>query len=290
MEDTVAIVGPGAIGLGLAASVIRAGHRVTLFGRRPHPGFDHSFSDQPAMRHEVPVHADPAPARARWVVLATKAHHTASARPFLEPLDQGAMLAVVQNGVDHRERVADLWQGEVLPVIISMPSARTGPTSVHQRRQGQLVVPEGPHAEAFATLFDDRVAVQATPDWRTVAWTKLLTNASLGACAILGLANGDLLTPPLRALGEGLIREVVAVGRAEGAAFDDADALVEATFAKIAKTPEHRSSITEDYIAGRTMEWDARNQVVVRTAARHGLDVPLNRAVATLLATADAAR
>jgi len=286
--QTVAIVGPGAIGLALAASLDRAGRRVALYGRRAADGFEHTFGDT-TERHDVPIVAEPSDATpADLVLLCTKAHQTPSARPWLARLGgPSTVLAVVQNGVDHDARVADLWSGPVLPVIISMPSARTGPTAVHQRRVGAMTVPDGPHGEALAASFDDRVTVRLTPDWITEAWTKLLTNASLGACAVLGLDNGALLTSPLRELGEGMIREIVAVARAEGAALSDADALVSATLAKIGKNPEHASSITVDRRERRAMEWDARNQVVVRAAERHGIDVPLNRAVAALLATAD---
>ncbi len=286
--ETVAIVGPGAIGLGLAASVTRRGHRVALYGRRSFNGFEHTF-DGETEHYAMSVVTDPGLAKpADWVLLCTKAQQTEAARPFLEALSSpGAVLAVVQNGVDHVDRVAGSWRGLVLPVIISMPSARTAPNAVTQRRTGSMIVAAGTPAERFAGLFDDRVAVRSTPDFTTEAWTKLLTNATLGACAVLGRTNGAMLVSPLRELGEGMIREIVAVARAEGAAFDDPDALVEATMARIAKNPEHRSSITEDRVAGRPMEWDARNEVVVRTAARHGIDVPLNRAVAALLAEAD---
>jgi len=40
----------------------------------------------------------------------------------------------------------------------------------------------------------------------------------------------------------------------------------------------------EDRRAGRPTEHDLISGAVVRAAARHGLDVPLNRAVLTLLA------
>ncbi|MEM6926534.1 MAG: 2-dehydropantoate 2-reductase [Myxococcota bacterium] len=285
----VAIVGPGAIGLGVASSVARAGHRVVLYGRRTAGGFDHTFEGT-TEHHAVPIRADPGPVEpADWVLLCTKAYQTQAAAPWLDRLaGPRAGLAVVQNGVDHRARVADLWSGDVLPVVVSMPCARTTPTSVVQRRTGTMIVPVGARAASFAGLFDDRVTVSATDDFVTAAWTKLLTNATVGACAVLGAVNGAVLTGPLRELGEGMVREAVAVAQAEGAAFDDVEAMVAKTLATIAKSPEHRSSITEDRRAGRPMEWDARNQVVVRTAARHGIPVPLNTAVAALLATADA--
>jgi ketopantoate reductase len=38
-----------------------------------------------------------------------------------------------------------------------------------------------------------------------------------------------------------------------------------------------------DRIEGRATEWDARNAVVERIAKRHGIEVPLNRLMTTLI-------
>lgn len=289
---SVAVVGPGAIGLALAASAIRKGHRVRLYGRTPQPGFRHVFEGA-AHDFPHPVETDPSAAEvADWVLLATKAHQTEAAVEWLGRVsNESTVLAIVQNGVDHLERLAPHWPAaRCVPVIISMPSARPNPGEVHQRRVGSMIVPDGGHGEAFADLFDDRVQIRRTKDWTTAAWTKLLTNATLGACALAVAPNGAAVQPPLKELAAALLSEIIAVGRAAGAAFDDEDELVHATLDKIAKTPEHRSSITQDRQAGRAMEWDARNQVVVRTAERFGIDVPLNRALAAMLAVADAHR
>lgn len=48
--------------------------------------------------------------------------------------------------------------------------------------------------------------------------------------------------------------------------------------------PDVGTSMLEDRRAGRPTEHDLISGAVVRAAARHGLDVPLNRAVLTLLA------
>jgi 2-dehydropantoate 2-reductase len=40
----------------------------------------------------------------------------------------------------------------------------------------------------------------------------------------------------------------------------------------------------EDRMAGREMEWNARNAVIVRKAAQHGIAVPVSTALVPLLA------
>ncbi|MEM7674842.1 MAG: 2-dehydropantoate 2-reductase [Myxococcota bacterium] len=291
-SNDMAIVGPGAIGLGLAASLLRKGHRVSLYGRTTAAGFEHT-RDGKTESFSVPIASELTDVRpASWVLLTTKAYQTAGAEPWLKRLaaesDESVKLAVVANGVDHIERLTPYWASErILPVIISMPSVRLSKTSVRQRRRGKMTVPDDPAGRAFSQLFDDDVEVVRTEDWTTAAWKKLLVNATLGVCALIGARNGMLTEPPLRKLAEGVLRETIVVGKAAGASFDDPEALIAATLQNFKKNAEHRSSITEDRLNGRPIEWDARNQVVVRYAQRFGVEVPLSEAVASMLAAVD---
>ena len=44
------------------------------------------------------------------------------------------------------------------------------------------------------------------------------------------------------------------------------------------------NSLLADRLAGRPMEWDARNGVIVRLGAIHGVPTPVNAMASTLLA------
>jgi 2-dehydropantoate 2-reductase len=76
--------------------------------------------------------------------------------------------------------------------------------------------------------------------------------------------------------------EAAEVGRSEGAHLPDdiADVVLGGIRAMAA---DHHSSIVVDRLAGRPTEWEVRNDVVVRKAAEHGIAVPLNQAMTTLL-------
>ena len=50
--------------------------------------------------------------------------------------------------------------------------------------------------------------------------------------------------------------------------------------------PDAHTSMLDDRLAGRPTEHDEITGAVVRAADRHGVDVPLNRAVLALLAAA----
>ncbi len=79
-----------------------------------------------------------------------------------------------------------------------------------------------------------------------------------------------------------LVRECVAVGRAEGAVLDDA-LLAGIVQAYRAAPPDSVNSLHADRQAGRTMEIEARNGVIVRLGQKHGIPTPCNRMAVALL-------
>ena len=82
-----------------------------------------------------------------------------------------------------------------------------------------------------------------------------------------------------------IVRECIAVGRAEGAQLDDSLAdLVIAGYQR--SPPDSVNSLHADRIAGRPMETDARNGVIVRLGSKHGIPTPLNAVIVALLEAA----
>jgi 2-dehydropantoate 2-reductase len=73
------------------------------------------------------------------------------------------------------------------------------------------------------------------------------------------------------------------IGRALGARLPDD--LPAAMLAKLRESPpESGSSMLWDRLAGRPLEYDARNGAVVRASDRTGIPAPCNRTVTALLA------
>ena len=70
-----------------------------------------------------------------WVIVATKAYDVAGAAKWLERLcSKGAPVAVLQNGVEHRERFAPYVPMEkILPVMVDCPAERQAPDRIRQR-------------------------------------------------------------------------------------------------------------------------------------------------------------
>jgi 2-dehydropantoate 2-reductase len=283
----IACVGVGAIGGALAAPLAATHkHEIVLCVREP---FERLVVESPARRLEVRVRCETDPTRvgpADWVLLATKAQDVPGAAKWLAELCRPrTVIAVAQNGVEQRERVAPFaGEAEVLPVVVELPAERMAPGRVRMRGGARLTVPAGPAGEAFARLFQDtEISVEVTADFRRSAWRKLCLNAASGAlCAATARGIEVLHEPGMAELALGIMRECLAVARAEGAELPDtvADEMLARC---LALPPGSGNSMLYDRRAGRPLELDARNGAIVRFGARHGIATPLNSALCALL-------
>lgn len=290
----IAVVGLGAIGSAVAAALADVGQRVIGCTRTAPPGLQ--------VHHPGGTSRPNFPIRTRasevepvdWVLLATKAHQSAAAAKWLHALsDERTQIAVLQNGIDQEERVRALLPtggrpAGVMPVIVQLPAERVAAGEIRVDLDGVLTVPDTSAGRAFERLFEGaRTRAQVAEDFVTQAWWKLLANAAMGGvCALAATSNDYVLEPGVHAITLALMDELIAVSRAEGARLPD-DAGERAIQIMTRAAGRHRSSIVVDRIAGRPMEWEARNAVVGRLGRRHGIATPLNDAVTHLLEAID---
>ena len=275
----VAIVGVGAIG-GVLAGLLQTAqaHQITLCTRRPLSSLIVTTPEGPVSVsfHNAtdPSHTDPVD----WILCATKTYDAASAAKWFSALaGPETKLAVIQNGVEHRENFAGLFsEDRILPVVIDVPAERRTDGDILQRAGALLRVEDTALGASFAALFaGSRANVELVDDFLTAVWAKLCIN-SAGVISALTLKPAGILRD--QALGEvalGIIAECVAVARAEGARLDDE------TGTRIlegyrAGSPDSVNSLLADRLANRQTEIGARNGVIMRRAARHGIPTPLN--------------
>jgi 2-dehydropantoate 2-reductase len=282
----VAVVGVGAIGATAAAAVARSGHELALCVRRPLPRLVVELPDGAEAVVDAPVLTEPeaVDAVADWVLLAVKAHQTEGAVGWLRALcGPSTTVAVLQNGIDHVERVGPLVGGAtVLPVVNWCMVEPVAPGHVRQRSALRLAVPDGTAGEAFAALFGDGAEVTVGGDFAVDAWRKLCVNAVSGVMALAGRPVAMFASDDVRAVGRALARECAAVARADGAPLSDEDA--DGVVAWIEGLgPDAGTSILTDRLAGRALEWEARNAVIGRLGRRHGIATPVSDTVAALL-------
>jgi 2-dehydropantoate 2-reductase len=193
-------------------------------------------------------------------------------------------VAVLQNGVEHRERFAAfLPEDQLVPVMVDIPSERAADGLVRQRGPGRLVVADDAAGRAFVSLFAGTpLDVAVTADFRSTVWRKLCMNSAGILNALLLQPAGVFREDAVAEAARNIVRECVAVGRAEGAVLDDSlpDAVVEAYRRQ---PPDSLNSIHADQAAGRPTEVDARNGVIIRLGKRHGIPTPCNQMAVALL-------
>jgi 2-dehydropantoate 2-reductase len=298
----IAIVGPGAIGCCVAAALLERGHEVFFVARS---GFNQLSLEGPDRKLVFPAHCTTEVAELEGIdllVLTTKAHQTESVAAYLvKAALQGTPIFVVQNGVDQVERTEAIihavsrsnastsnaspdFAGLVLPAVVYCSAHRLSPGHAVREGAAKLILPKTALGDQVASLFEGSfVEIQLNHDWTSAAWGKLVMNASIGALCVLARRNMDVLHDAQAAeLVLGLMKEIIAVGRAAGASFAD-HAAQEVLLGAVKNSAGHMPSIAQDRLAGLPTEWVARNEVVVRLAARHGVAVPLNAAMTTLL-------
>jgi 2-dehydropantoate 2-reductase len=282
----IAIIGVGAIGGAIAALLEMAGgHEITLCTRRPLQQLTVALPSGAVL---VKAHNTTVPETAKpveWVMIATKTYDAEAAARWLPALcAQGAPIAVLQNGVEHRERFEPyIEQARLLPVVIDCPAVRAADGLVHVRGAASMRVESTPLGREFAALFaGSSVSVELVGDFVTAAWRKLCLN-SVGALNALTLKPaGVLRDKSLGRLAIAMVAECIAVGRAEGAQLSDS--LGEEILAYYdGQPPDSVNSLLADRVAGNRMETDARNGAVVRKGEKHGIPTPLNRMAVTLL-------
>ena len=286
----VAVVGAGGVGGLLAAEAVAAGHAVALCVRTP---LDRLIVERPDGAHRIDVRIATDPNGERplpWVLLTTKAQDTRGAAPWLSRLaDAASVVVVLQNGSDHAARVAPLVSGAaVLPALVYAAVERVAPGHIIHHVGHRIVVPEGELGARFSKLMAGSTAeIVQESDFLSAVWRKLLSNAAANPITALTLQRMRIMRDPdIRALARGLLAEAVMVARAAGARLTMGD--VDATLELYSGYREDGgTSMLYDRLAGQRLEHEYITGVIVRTGETYSVDVPLNRAILTLLRALD---
>ena len=288
----VAMVGPGSVGLFFAAHLAAAGTDLLSCARRP---FDEYVVESPKFPARGParVLTDPGDVDDGpydWVLLTVKAHQTEGAAGWLAPLcGPETVVVVIQNGIEHEERVQPLvGEAEVLPAVVYCGAELKAPGHIEHFGGELLYVPVRESSDRLAALFDGTPAeIRPTERFTTELWRKLGSNVVANGITALTRRRMEVMREPaVLDLGTSLLREAWAVGALDGAELDEDDVQ---RFAKGIGSSRGGggTSMLYDRLAGKPTEHDAIYGAVVRAAERHGTDAPLCRAVQVLVEAGD---
>ncbi|MEW5961857.1 MAG: 2-dehydropantoate 2-reductase [Chloroflexota bacterium] len=305
------IYGGGAVGLGLASCLIKAGQEVMILARPETASqlrqegllrtgvFGQACADSRRFT-VVSALAELPPAPFDHILVCTKSFDSEQAAQDLsahrERLGQPQGVVLFQNGWGNTEiferylPAGTIYNASVLTGF-TRPAPNRVEVTVHAQpiRVGSLY---SPHVAAVTPLCQAITAgdipCQAVPGIEKDLWAKMLFNCPLNPLsAILGVTYGALgASEQSRAIMEQIIREMFGVIQAGGYAthWTDAEVYLAHFFDElIPRTAGHYASTLQDLQAGKRTEIDALNGAIVRLGARAGVAVPANEMVYRLV-------
>jgi 2-dehydropantoate 2-reductase len=285
---SVAVIGLGSIG-GVIAGLLAALDRYDIVAcvRRP---IARLAVERPEDTIDVAIRALTDPDEAQpvdWVLLSTKTQDTESSAPWLKRLcGPHTRVATLQNGIGHAERLAPfVGQATVIPTIVYYNGERLAPDRVRFRRAGNhdFAVSDAADGQAFADLLDSTgMRILLSPDFKTLAWRKLLINVVANPITALTLQRQVVFRrEDVKALCLAILEEAAAVGRADGARLP-ANETEQLLATLLTYPPDAGTSMYFDRLAGRPLEIEALTGAVVAAGEKHGMPTPLNRMLLTL--------
>ncbi|MDC0739301.1 2-dehydropantoate 2-reductase [Cognatishimia sp. SS12] len=225
------------------------------------------------------------------VLLFTKTFHTEAALRAIAPQIGAAHVLSLQNGIGNAERLQEhLPAAQILLGMTMTPAEFIAPGKVASH---------GPAATAFYSLDGtDRpilhqmaealrhggIEAVIDPQIQAAIWEKAAFNCAMNAlCALTDGTPGAIgVSKPARALASEVAREAISVANALTIPADLTK--VEALMSKAcAHHLMHEPSMLQDRKAGRRTEIDALNGAVATQGERLGLQVPVNRTLASLV-------
>jgi 2-dehydropantoate 2-reductase len=137
-------------------------------------------------------------------------------------------------------------------------------------------------SERIAQVFNESgLKTRIVKDIREELWKKLIINCVVNPLtAIFRVRNNAIMVDSLRWIRHEIIRECVAVGKAEGIRFqENLEELIEQ---KIAGYTNY-SSMCQDILKGKKTEIDFLNAKIVELGKKHGIPTPVNETLVGLV-------
>ncbi len=293
----VVVIGPGALGSLLAATLSRSEKDFDLWLLDHRRARAATLADQGLIleegkqRYHVKVQAvadaSEIGGSADYIFLCVKAYDTRRSIQQAHPLfSEKSLLLAFQNGIAHLPILKEFCKNYRWAVgVTSQGATLVGPGYVRHGGRGitRLGFLEPPSPPALAQLYDAAALLkkagfeaEVAPNIVEHIWNKLLVNVGINPLtAILSCPNGKLLEiPTAETQLEAAVLEAASVARAKG--INIVPDPVALTREVCRATSNNKSSMLQDVLNERPTEIDAINGAVVLEAHRLGIPVPVN--------------
>jgi 2-dehydropantoate 2-reductase len=291
-------MGAGAMGSLFGAHLAMAGHDVLLVD--VDPAVVAAVSAEGVQLGDravpVPITGDPDGHGPCDVVLVlVKTYDTAAAALLARPLvGPATTVATLQNGIGGADvLIAEFGAGRVLAGVTYQGATVLAPGRIRHHMHGETWIGDDlerarPFAEALSAAGQPAHALAPVAPR---IWKKLTNNCMGNATAALtGMNAGQMVADAgILALQRAIATEAVTVARALGHELDLEDC-IQTNTSILRSSGDGRPSMLQDVEAGRRTEIDTLNGAIVRHADTLGIDVPVNRSLAALVAGWERAR
>jgi 2-dehydropantoate 2-reductase len=300
---TVCVVGAGSIGSLFAAHLATVTDVLVLTRRADHARALNADGLRVTGRHDftarVEAAADPRDLRDFDLgIIATKANGVEQAAESLQGGFSRATVMTVQNGLGAEEIVRGHGEWPLISGVTFMSGTKHSDTHVEYILDTPTWI--GPYGdtpferveEVARLLGEAGLKVEALPDLLPAQWSKLIFNATVnGVAALTGLPHDAHFAAEADVgdLGH-LVHELVDEGKriAAVAGVELHDDPWEMNVLATKRGSAHYPSMLEDVEARRPTEVELINGALVREAARHGVDAPLQTAIYRLVKAREA--
>lgn len=218
------------------------------------------------------------------ILVATKAYDLPDAlKPIRDLIHQDTVVLLLQNGLGIEETASRALKGrgEIIRGLATLASEMLAPGRIRHWK-GQTILGAGTASARVAQVLEDGgLAVRIARDFATEVWKKLVVNCVINPLtAILQVRNNEIGGDLLAGIRHAVVREVVAVGVAEGISLkSDLVDLVDQLIPRY----KNRSSMLQDVTRGNRTEIDFINGKVVELGKRHGIPTPANDCLTQLV-------
>ena len=281
----------------------RAGHAVTLIGREAHMqaiakhGLQADFANSSGIE-SVHLHTSTEIAsvhKADLVLFCVKSTDSESVAKHMAPyLLPEAVVVSLQNGVENSMLISQHIKNAVIPAVVYVATEITAPGCLKHHGRGDLVVgtmspPRLNHPQQILTALADlfanaQVAVRISDNVMAELWSKLMVNCAFNAISGLSqLSYGKLAEhAPIRSTQADVVKEVIAVAKADGVVLSESEALQTVANIAVAMAGQ-KSSTAQDMARQKVSEIDHLNGFIVRRGFAHGIPTPVNQALHALV-------
>lgn len=288
----IAVMGTGAVGGYFGAKLAAAGHELAFIARGRHlqalraNGLRVTSANDDLQIDNAQFTDDTATiGKVDLILFCVKSYDTETTAEQIRPLvNDRTLILSLQYGIDNPEKLAHVYHPEqVLPAVVYIGAQLTSPGVITHANGGRIIFGQSDGGvSASSTGLRQILTAAGIPSEisdriQTMQWTKLLWNAPFCAIGCLARANVKQIveSDSLTELTLDCMTEVQAAARTRH--IDLRRQQFDEILAFSRTLGEFKPSMLQDLEAGKPLEYQAFNGIVVQTLRQAGAPAPINQ-------------